>query len=340
MVRFLVIRFSSIGDIILTTPVVRHLKNQVEGAEIHYLTKSGFAPLLKDNPYIDKIHLFEGDMKKCLKDLKEVGFDYIIDLHNNARTARIKMALKRMDLSVRKLNLRKWIYVNFKVNVLPDRHIVERNLDTIRAFIDERDPQGLDYFIPEDERVDPVTLPEAFQKESIAMAIGGKHETKKLPEESLIRLCSGVEHPVILLGDRADRETGEAIVAALPEKTIFNACGKYSMNESASLVRQSSVLITHDTGLMHVGAAFRKKILTIWGNTTPALGMFAYRPDPLSANFEVKGLSCRPCSKLGYKKCPRGHFKCMLEQDLEGIAMTANRLCSADSSAETSAETG
>ena len=326
MVRFLIIRFSSIGDIILTTPVMRHLKNQVIGAEIHYLTKSAFVPLLKANPYIDHIHTFDGDMKKCLKDLREVGFDYIIDLHNNARTARIKIALKRMDLSVRKLNLKKWIFVNFKVNLLPDRHMVERNLDTIRTFIDKRDHQGLDYFIPEDEQVDPDTLPEEFKKETIAMAIGGKHQTKKLPVESLIRLCSRLEHPLILLGDQEDLETGEAMITALPEKAIFNACGKYSMNGSASLVRQSVLLITHDTGMMHVGAAFRKKILTIWGNTTPALGMYAYRPDPLSANFEVKGLSCRPCSKIGYKKCPRGHFKCMLRQDLEGIAMTANRL--------------
>ena len=330
MVRFLIIRFSSIGDIILTTPVVRHLKNQVKGAEIHYLTKSEFVPLLKANPHIDRIHSFDGDMKKCLKSLKQVGFDYVIDLHNNARTARIKIALKRMDLSVRKLNLKKWIYVNFKVNLLPDRHIVERNLDTIRAFIDKRDHQGLDYYISGNEQVDLLTLPEAFRKATIAMAIGGKHETKKLPAESLIRLCSRLEYPVILLGDRSDRETGEAVVAALPEKVIFNACGQYSLNESASLVQQSALLITHDTGLMHVGAAFTKKVLTIWGNTTPALGMYAYRPDPLSVNFEVKGLSCRPCSKIGYKKCPRGHFKCMLEQDLDGIAKIANRLCRAE----------
>jgi ADP-heptose:LPS heptosyltransferase len=330
MVRYLVIRFSSIGDIILTTPVVRHLKKQVEGAEVHYLTKSAFAPLLEANPYIDRVHLFEGDMKKCLEDLRETGFDYIIDLHHNVRSARIKFVLKRMYFAVRKLNLKKWIYVNFKLNLLPDRHIVERNLDTISLFIGERDHLGLDYFIPAEQRVDPSTLPPAFREGYIAMAIGAKHQTKKLPVESLTAICSGLAYPVILLGDQGDRETGDAITGALPGRDIWNCCGKYSMNESASLVEQCNLLITHDTGLMHTGAAFRKKILTIWGNTTPELGMYAYRPHPASVNFEVKGLRCRPCSKLGYKSCPRGHFKCMLEQDLEGIVNTATRLFPAD----------
>lgn len=326
MVKYLIIRFSSMGDIILTTPVIRHLKSQVEGAEIHYLTKSVFTPLLEANPYIDRIHSFEGDMNKCLKDLSQVGFDYIIDLHNNVRSARIKFALKRMDFSVHKLNMKKWIYVNFKLNLLPDRHMVERNLDTIRSFINERDRLGLDYFIPEEEKIDPVSLPDGFRAGHIALAIGAKHQTKKLPVESLRVLCSGLEPPVILLGDQGDRETGDAIVRALPGKRIFNGCGKYTINGSASLVRQSAVLITHDTGLMHMGAAFKKKIITIWGNTTPELGMYAYRPHPASVNFEVKGLRCRPCSKIGYKSCPRRHFKCMLEQDLEGIATTANYL--------------
>lgn len=326
MVRYLVIRISSMGDIILTTPVVRHLKQQVEGAEIHYLTKSAFVPLLDANPYIDRIHSFNGNLKECLKELQEVGFDYVIDLHHNIRTARIKFALKRMDFTVRKLNLKKWLYVNLKLNLLPERHMVDRYMDTIRTFISERDPLGLDYFIPEDEKIDPASLPEGFGEGFIAMAIGARHQTKKLPAESLIRICAGLEPPVVLLGDENDRPAGDAITAALPGKKIFNGCGKYSINGSASLVQQSRLLITHDTGLMHMGAAFKKKIITIWGNTTPELGMYAYRPHPDSVHFGVKGLRCRPCSKLGYTRCPRRHFKCMVEQDLEGIIAAAGRM--------------
>ena len=326
MVRFLVVRFSSIGDIILTTPVVRHLKQQVEDAEIHYLTKSDFAPLLKANPYIDRIHLFDGNMQTTLDRLKKLEIDYVIDLHHNLRSLRIKTGLRRIAFSVHKLNWKKWLLVNFKIDRMPNRHMVDRNLDTINPFIEKRDEGGLDYFIPEEEEVDTRTLPPAFRDGYIGLSIGAQHETKKLPVDLLVKLCHSLEHPIVILGGPDDRETGETIVSSLPGKTIFNGCGKYSINESASLVRQARVLITHDTGLMHIGAAFQKKIISVWGNTLPLFGMFPYRPDPSSVQFEVNGLSCRPCSKIGYQKCPRGHFKCMVEQDLNGMTDAGHRL--------------
>ena len=216
MVKFLVVRFSSIGDIVLTTPVVRHLKKQVEDAEVHYLTKQSFATLLEANPYVDKVHSYEGNMKSCQQSLREEGFDHIIDLHRNARTARIKYGLKRMYFSVRKLNVQKWLLVNLKWNRLPDIHMVDRNMETIRNFIFDPDKEGLDYFIPVDEHVRLSQLPEPFRKGYIGLSIGAQHETKKLPLASLVALCDQLTHPVIILGGQGDRESGEAIVAALP----------------------------------------------------------------------------------------------------------------------------
>jgi len=328
MVKFLVVRFSSIGDIVLTTPVIRHLKKQVEDAEIHYLTKKAYAPLLKANPYIDHIHSFDGNIRSCIEKLKEEKIDYIIDLHHNARSARIKFGLKRMDFTVHKLNWLKWLYVSFKIDRLPDKHIVDRYLETIDAFISERDAQGLDHFIPEEEELKPNTLPKEYQKGFIGLSIGAQHSTKMLPVELLIQLCSYLNHPVIILGGPGDQATGEAIVAALPDKYILNACGHYSIHQSASLVRMSEVLITHDTGLMHIGAAFKKKIISVWGNTVPRFGMFPYRSDSGSVQFEVKELSCRPCSKIGHKNCPKKHFRCMMDQDLKGMAEVAHKLFS------------
>ena len=326
MVKFLVVRFSSIGDIILTTPVLRHLKHQVDQVEIHYLTKSEFVPLLEANPYIDRIHSFSGDLKSCIRTLKKEDIDYIIDLHNNTRSARIKYGLKRMDLSVNKLNWRKWVFVNFKLNRLPDTHMVDRNMDTIGSFISEKDEGGLDYFIPDRDEVNPSTLPEIFQEGYIGLAIGAQHMTKKLPLNSLIELCNKVKFPLIILGGPSDKDTSEAIIKALPEKSLLNGCGNYRINQSASLVRQARVLITHDTGLMHMGAAFNRKIISIWGNTVPQFGMSPYKADPSSVQFEVPGLDCRPCSKIGHQTCPKKHFKCMLDQDLEGIGRAANQL--------------
>ena len=328
MVKYLVVRFSSIGDIILTTPVLRHLKNQVEDAEIHFLTKSTFASLLEANPYVDHIYSFEGDMKKCIRDLRALQFDYIIDLHHSVRSARVKYGLKRMDFTVNKLNREKWILVNLKVDRLPPVHMVDRNLDTIRTFISERDQEGLDYFIPEKDEIKSSELPEIYKTGFIGLAIGAQHETKKLPVESLIELCKKLKHPVIILGGPSDRDIGKQITSALPEKTILNRCGQYNLHQSASLVKQSNVLITHDTGLMHIGAAFHKKIISIWGNTVPQFGMTPYRAHPASQQFEVIELKCRPCSKIGYQKCPKKHFNCMLKQDLEGIVRSAHQLFS------------
>ncbi|TFH28247.1 MAG: glycosyltransferase family 9 protein [Bacteroidia bacterium] len=328
MVKFLVVRFSSIGDIVLTSPVIRHLKNQVEDAEIHYLTKNVYAPLLKANPYIDHIHSFDGDLKSCLHKLKGEEIDYIIDLHHNARSARIKFGLKRMDFTVHKLNWKKWLYVTFKTDRLPDRHMVDRNLDTIKDFISERDSLGLDHFIPEGEEIEANSLPPAFRKGFIGLSIGAQHGTKKLPLESLVKLCGLLSHPVVILGGSEDQPTGEAVVSSLPDKALLNACGKYNIHQSASLLRQAKVLITHDTGLMHIGAAFQKRIISVWGNTVPRFGMFPYRSGSGSVQFEVKGLKCRPCSKIGYKQCPKKHFKCMMEQDLNGMAEAAHRLYS------------
>lgn len=326
MVKFLLVRFSSIGDIVLTSPVVRQLKQGVENAEIHYLTKSSYTSLLEANPYIDRIHSYEGDMRATIASLRSEGIDYVVDLHSNLRSARIKYGLKRIAFTVHKLNWLKWLYVNFKVNRLPDRHMVDRNLDTIRTFIDEKDEKGLDYFIPDTAEVDMNSLPEGFRNGYIGLSIGAQHETKKLPPESLISLCRKLDFPVVILGGPEDRERAQLISAALPEKDIFNACGNYSINQSASLVKQSRVLITHDTGLMHIGAAFQKKIISVWGNTVPDFGMHPYRANSSSVRFEVDGLSCRPCSKIGYQKCPRKHFKCMLNQDLDAIAACAGQL--------------
>lgn len=326
MVKFLIVRFSSIGDIVLTTPVVRHLKQQVEEAEVHYLTKASYASLLEANPHIDRIHSYDGDMKACIASIKSEGIDYVIDLHSNLRSARIKYGLKRIAFSVNKLNWFKWLYVNFKVNRLPDLHMVDRNLKTISSFIESEDDRGLDYFIPENSEVDIRTLPESFHKGYMGLSIGAQHETKKLPVESLITLCEKLDYPLVILGGPEDRERAGLICSALPRKAIYNGCGSYSIHQSASLVRQCRVLITHDTGLMHIGAAFRKKIISVWGNTVPGFGMYPYRADPSSLAFEVSKLGCRPCSKIGYQKCPKKHFRCMLQQDLDGLAAAAVQL--------------
>jgi len=312
--KFLIIRFSSIGDIVLTTPVIRCLRKQVPDAEIHLLTKQDFRSIVADNPYINKIHTLGDSFDLMLHELLTEEYDYIIDLHHNLRTLRIKRFLKGVkSFSFNKLNIEKYIYTNFKANLLPKKHIVDRNLETVRSFGVTDDGQGLDYFIPEKDVVDNKDLPTSHLHGYIAVVIGAALATKKLPIHKLKELCTAIDHPLILLGGKEDYEDGRTI-ASVDEVKIYNACGKFNLNESADLVKRSKLVITHDTGLMHIAAALQKPIISVWGNTVPAFGMYPYYGKYSKQHFdvvEINKLWCRPCSKIGYKKCPKGHFKCM-----------------------------
>ena len=324
--KFLIIRFSSIGDIVLTTPVSRCLKKQLPGSEVHFLTKQSFGTIVENNPYIDKVHLLAHSWETVVHELKQENYDYIIDLHHNLRTLRLKKDLGIKSFPFNKLNIQKWIYTNLKWNMMPDVHIVDRYMKTVESFAVKNDGEGLDYFIPGKDEVKQMDIPISHHLGYIGLVIGAAHNTKKLPVEKLKELCSKIDHPVILLGGKEDSENAKQIASVDPIK-IYNACGKFNLNESADLVKRSKLIITHDTGLMHIAAAFKKKIISVWGNTVPEFGMYPYYGNGQAQNFkfEINGLRCRPCSKIGYAKCPRGHFKCMKQISMDAVAETARQ---------------
>lgn len=312
-VKFLIIRFSSIGDIVLTTPVIRCLKQQVEGAEIHFLTKSDFSSIIKSNPYIDKVLTLKENFSETISEIKEERYDYIIDLHNNLRTKRIKSRIGILSFKFNKLNVEKWLLVNFKINKLPNVHIVDRYLETVKMFGVNNDNKGLDYFIPPADDIDLKTLPECFQSGYLGFVIGAKHFTKKMPAKKISEIINNIYFPVVLLGGKEDIAESEQIIINCKTKNVFNSCGKFNINQSASIVKQAKVIITNDTGLMHIAAAFQKPIISLWGNTVPEFGMYPYVKNDLSEIVEVKDLKCRPCTKIGFKQCPKKHFRCMNE---------------------------
>lgn len=313
MTRILIIRFSSIGDIVLTTPVIRCLKQQLPDAEIHYLVKKQYASILRANPSIDRIWEYDANFSLLLPLLKKQHFDFIADLHRNFRSARVILSLRRPFASFPKLNFRKWLLASFKINRMPGMHIVDRYFAAVKKFGIRYDGKGLDYFIPAGEEVGLETLPESHRRGYIAFVIGARHNTKIFPAERVAGICKALAKPVILLGGKEDAERARRICQEAGDR-VFDACGKCSINQSASLVRQAESVITNDTGLMHVAAAFGKPVISLWGSTVPAFGMSPFLPDghkEISRVVEVKGLACRPCSKLGYKTCPKKHFDCM-----------------------------
>jgi len=324
-VKILIIRFSSIGDIVLTSPVVRCLKQQLEGdSEIHFITFSKYASILEYNPYIHQIHAVDELSSMVINELKSIGFDYVIDLHHNLRSMRLKSKLKVLSFSFNKLNPLKWLLVNFKINRLPDLHIVDRYMDTIKALGISYDGKGLDYFLP-DQMEDP-KLPEDLGQYT-ALVLGATHATKRPSDEHFKKLASLISTPIVIIGGPEEKALGESL-AGIDQKRIINTAGKTNLHESALLIKNSQLVITPDTGMMHIAAAFNKDIVSIWGNTVPDFGMYPFlrSDDPAESEIhQVDGLSCRPCSKIGFKKCPKGHFKCMEDQDWEAIAEGANK---------------
>lgn len=326
--KFLIIRFSSIGDIVLTTPVIRCLKQQYPGAEIHYVVKKKFADVLKHNPYIDQLHLLDNNLDELVLRFKAERFDYIIDLHKTIRSYLLRIKLRRPVLTFRKLSIEKFLMNKFRINLLPkNTHIVERNLAAVKSIGVENDHKPVDYFISPSEEVQITTLPEAFQSGYIAFVIGGQHFTKRLPVEKIIGICRGINLPVLLLGGPEDIESGDRIQQALPEK-VLNTCGRYALNQSVSLLKNANSVIAHDTGLMHIAGAFNKPIVSVWGGTSSELfGVWPYLNNKQSEAV-VKGLPCRPCSNFGLSKCPKGHFRCMVDQDEEFIIRETEKFSS------------
>lgn len=308
----------------LTTPIIRCLKEQIDGeCEIHYLVKERFSSILKENPYIDEIHVFKDSLKTVTEALEKEGFHYIIDLHKNVRSSYVKNRLSGLSFTFDKLNVKKWILVNFKIDLLPDIHIVDRYFEATKTLGIENDEKGLDYFISREDIVDvPETLgiePNSY----IVFSIGAAHEGKKLPLSSMTELCSLLDQKIVLLGGKEDIKNAKIIAAK--NSNVINACGVLRLNESASVIAQSKLVITHDSGLMHIAAALKKKIISIWGATVPKFGMYAYMPDPSSIMIEADHLKFRPTSKLGNKNSKKER-RTTEEIDLKKIIESVKRL--------------
>lgn len=320
--KILVIRFSSMGDIIYTTPVVRCLKKQIPGAEVHFLTKPAFKYIYDNNPYVDKLLLLRATLSATINEIKAEDYDYIIDLHNNLRTAIIKLRTGIRSSTYQKQPIKKWLSLKFKLKLIPPVHLVDRYLKTVTFLGVVNDGQPIDYYIKADHQLNNL-LPGSHQNEYVAFVIGATHFTKRMPNEKIISICRQLNSPVVLLGGNDVKANGDIIAGAIGA-TVYNACGITSLDESVFLVSKAKSIIGFDTGLTHIAEAFDKPIASVWGGTTPdLLGVQPYMvKDVLVTGVD---LPCRPCSKFGLEKCPLGHFKCMYDIPNDDIINFINK---------------
>lgn len=322
--KILIIRLSSIGDVVLTTPVLRCLHNQLDDVELHYLTKAQNIPLLEHNPYIDVLHEYKQGYG-CIRELQREKFNLVIDLHNNFRSCRVCEELHVRCYTYNKENFHKFFYLLTGRNVMSGRHVVDRYMKPAERLHVVNDGLGLDCFLAEADIAEARHLMDQQVGASAYCVVvcGAQHYTKQIPTEGVNSLCASMQMPVVLLGDTSDRQRLEHEGVRLTPKDV-NLCGNTTLPVSAAIVRDAAVVVTSDTGLMHIAAAFHRPVVAVWGATAPPLGFTPYCTSYVDS--EVEGLRCHPCSRQGGKRCRHGHFACMMQQNWLEVASKAQRL--------------
>ncbi len=320
--KILVIRLSSIGDIVLTSPVVRCLKQQLAGAELHFLCKEPMLPVVEKNPYLSRIHLFRPEEKTLVNELRAEQFDCVIDLQKSRLSRRLVHSLGKDYHSFPKLNFRKMLLVLFKLDLLPRKHVVDRYFEAVRFLSVKNDGKGLDFFLSDEDykALEQLNLPPHY----VAVAVGSQHATKQIPVDKIQEIMRMTAHPMVFLGDSRDALLVKKLCQRHPE--AVNLCGKLPLSLSAACLSRAETVLTGDTGLMHIACAFHKRVVSLWGNTVPAFGMYPYQPghEENVHIVENRNLWCRPCSKLGYNRCPLGHFRCMRRLSASDTAALLN----------------
>jgi ADP-heptose:LPS heptosyltransferase len=305
-VKILVVRFSAIGDILLTFPVVEALQHKYPSAEIHFLTKPSNKSVLE--LLSGKVHprFLQESLVQTAKQLRRERYDLVIDLHNNLRTFLLQaLMLKGSWHRFRKLNFQKWLLTSFKWNTLPKVHVVERYAQAAKV-----NPTSVTLVV-NNPAFD--SLPSNY----VAWVLGATFSTKQFPLSKLIETIERLDMPIILLGGDKENALASSLQAHFP--SLISLVGKTSLTEAASVLSKANVVVTNDTGLMHLAAFYGKPMVCIWGNTVPEFGMYPYQSTPVF-HAQVRNLSCRPCSKIGHNTCPKGHFDCMLKQQTTEIS--------------------
>lgn len=326
--KVLVIRFNSIGDIVLTTPVVEALHKA--SYEVHYLVKGVFKEILETNPYVYKIWTIKDRVSEVTNLLKKEGFDVVVDLHNNIRSLQVKQALKVRSLTLKKNRVPYYLLTKFGVNSLfnrvKERHIVYRFLDVLGPLgiaVGEPTPH---YYISSDVRKSLIKL--KLPDKYIVIVTGAAWATKQIPVDKIVDTIDQLPTlHIILIGGPADMNTAMGIMKSVRTKQhrqVINLTGQLSISQSAAVIEKSTVVLSGDTGMMHIAASLGISVVGVFGSTHPILGYTPfysslYAKQPISSIVQNDTLNCRPCTKQGQDKCPKGHFKCMNDIPIDSI---------------------
>jgi len=330
--RVLVIRFSSMGDVILTSPVVRALHALLDGSvEVHFLTKRSFSEAVEGLPGIARVWTIERTTAEVEETLREVGFHYVVDLHANARSGFVKRALRKeegrtFDLTVDKRSLDKILLVRTGWDRLGGQHVVERYLDTLRPFGEAL--RRLQDVGDEGRLALPPSPSSAKEGVDVVLALGAAHKGKAIPEDHWSAVVAGLLEDgrrVHLIGGPAERDLADRLKESAGNQVV-NRCG-VTWSETFSLLSEAALLVAGDTGAMHAGAALQVPMVVVWGCTSPALGMGPWRAHPATVELQPEDPErSHPCSRLG-DRC-RHRTSCIRRVSPQRILVAARHILS------------
>jgi len=321
--KILIIRLSSIGDILLSTPFIRQIRETFPDAKIDFIVKDIYKDLLVHNPHINELYCLKlNEGRKELDDLKvtlrDESYSVVFDLHNNMRSNYLKSGIQSgKTYSIKKGKFKQILLVYCKINIYEkETPIPHRYLSVAKEYGVKDDEKGLELFWNK-ETIDSaekkvISMGLELDHPYICLAPGAGFFTKRWPEEKFDNLVKLIqqnnEFQIIVLGDDKDKEAG---LSLKKQRNIIDSSGKLSLLETAYIISKGKMIVSNDSGLMHMATSVNKPVLAIFGSTVKELGFFPYRAK--SKVIENSDLSCRPCSHIGRKSCPKKHFRCMDE---------------------------
>jgi heptosyltransferase-2 len=322
--KILVIRLSSLGDILLTTPLIRFIKKKNPSIQIDFAVRTEFSEVIRNNPNLSEIYKYvnqKSDKKILLNSLLSKKYDLAIDLQNNLRSKEIVEPLRCDILRFKKSNLKKFLLVHFKINLLKDAPQIPLKYANASG-INELDDEGLDFYT-ENKPNSRLNKNENY----IGLCPGARHFTKRWPREYFFELGKKLEsfnYKILLFGGREEVQICDEIMNAL--KSAQNLCGT-SLLQVAADMKMCKAIYTNDSGLMHIASAVKVPVIAFFGSTVKEFGFYPYKAK--SIELEIKNLSCRPCTHIGRNTCPKIHFKCMKEIKPELAFNSLNKLVTA-----------
>lgn len=348
--KTLIIRFSSIGDIVLSSLLVRAFRKRFPHSQLDFIVKEEFADLVRCNPHLTTIITFPQrgtftDLRRLRSRVQQTDYNLIIDIHDNLRSRFLCFGAKSV-VRIDKRKFVRFLLVNWKLNWYERfggaPSVAMRYLEPVRRFGVEDDGNGLELFFDDraTARVRELVQSSGFttRERFIGVCPAARHNTKMWFKEGFAEVASSLSEknnqPIVLFGSGEEEiercAEMESLIRNLGRETVnpqprtLNAAGKLSLAETAAMMDNCSLVITNDSGLMHIAAARKRNVVAIFGPTVRELGFFPF--GTRSVVVENENLECRPCTHIGRAQCPQGHFKCMRDISRQQVLAAAKSL--------------